>query len=139
MQRDASKELVFVEIDERSLRLLEVWPWPRSHHAELIARLNSAGARNIAIDIDFSSRSTPAQDALLEQALEGAERRVILPAFKRSPIHRVGARPFGHRGNRALATLRLAVAPGIGGDAARNRQPGPARNATAFLGRQGST
>ncbi|MDA1098149.1 MAG: CHASE2 domain-containing protein [Proteobacteria bacterium] len=82
VQRDASKQLIFVEIDERSLRLLEVWPWPRSHHAELIERLNSAGARNIAVDIDFSSRSTPAHDALLEQALEQAERRVILPAFK---------------------------------------------------------
>ncbi len=82
VQRDASEQLVFVEIDERSLRLIDVWPWPRSHHAELIERLNSAGARNIAIDIDFSSRSTPANDALLERALERAGGRVILPAFK---------------------------------------------------------
>ncbi len=82
VQRDASKQLIFVEIDERSLRILDVWPWPRSYHADLIDRLNNAGARNIAIDIDFSSRSTPAQDALLEQALERAERQVILPAFK---------------------------------------------------------
>ncbi len=82
VQRDASKQLVLVEIDARSLRLLDVWPWPRSHHAELIERLNSAGARNIAVDIDFSSRSTPEQDAMLERALERAEGRVILPAFK---------------------------------------------------------
>lgn len=82
VQRDASKQLIFVEIDERSLRLLDVWPWPRSYHAQLIERLTAAGARNIAIDIDFSSRSTPANDALLEQALEKAEGRVILPAFK---------------------------------------------------------
>jgi CHASE2 domain-containing sensor protein len=82
VQRDASKQLVFVEIDERSLRLLDVWPWPRAYHADLIERLNSAGARNIAMDIDFSSRSTPNNDALLERALERADGRVILPAFK---------------------------------------------------------
>ena len=82
VQRDAGKQLVYVEIDERSLRLLDVWPWPRSYHAELIERLHDAGARNIAMDIDFSSRSTPANDALLERALEKANGQVILPAFK---------------------------------------------------------
>ena len=82
VQRDASKQLVFVEIDERSLRLLNVWPWPRSYHAELIGQLDRAGARNIAVDIDFSSHSTPENDALLEQALDRAQGRVILPAFK---------------------------------------------------------
>ncbi|MDP6690428.1 MAG: CHASE2 domain-containing protein [Alphaproteobacteria bacterium] len=82
LQRDASKQLVFVEIDERSLRLLEVWPWPRSHHAQVIDRLHGAGAKNIAVDIDFSSRSTPANDELLEQALKNAQGRIILPTFK---------------------------------------------------------
>ena len=82
VERDASKQLVVVEIDERSLRLLNVWPWPRAYHAELIRRLHASGARNIAVDIDFSSRSTPEHDALLEQALIQAEGQVILPAFK---------------------------------------------------------
>ncbi len=82
VQRDAGKQLIFVQIDERSLRLLDVWPWPRSYHAQLIERLHDAGARNIAVDIDFSSRSTPANDALLEQALEKTKEQIILPAFK---------------------------------------------------------
>ena len=82
VQRDASKQLVFVEIDERSLRLLNVWPWPRSHHANIIKRLKGAGARNIAVDVDFSSHSTPENDALLQQALKETGGQVILPAFK---------------------------------------------------------
>ncbi len=82
VERDTSRQLIFVEIDERSLRLLDVWPWPRSYHADLIDRLRESGARNIAVDVDFSSRSTPEADAKLEAALKRAEGQVILPAFK---------------------------------------------------------
>ncbi|MDP6815151.1 MAG: CHASE2 domain-containing protein [Alphaproteobacteria bacterium] len=78
----ASERIVVVEIDERSLRLLNVWPWPRSYHAQLIDRLADAGARIIAMDIDFSSHSTPENDAELVAALKRAGGRVVLPVFK---------------------------------------------------------
>ena len=80
--RNASQDIVVVEIDERSLRLLNVWPWPRSYHATTVDRLIDAGARTIALDIDFSSRATPADDALLEAALERGGQRIVLPVFK---------------------------------------------------------
>jgi PAS domain S-box-containing protein len=82
IDRDASGELVVVAIDPSSLRRLDTWPWPRTHHATVIDRLNAAGARMIALDIDFSSRSVPENDAALADAIRRADGRVILPSFR---------------------------------------------------------
>lgn len=81
-ERQASQQVVVVEIDERSLRLLDVWPWPRRYHALVVDALVEAGAETIALDVDFSSRSNPDDDAALEAALERAGNRAILPVFK---------------------------------------------------------
>jgi PAS domain S-box-containing protein len=80
--RPASGSLAIVEIDPRSLRELDVWPWPRSYHAALVDRLIAAGAATVALDIDFSSRSNAREDAALADAIRRADGRVILPAFK---------------------------------------------------------
>ncbi len=82
LKRAATGSLILVEIDGRSLAELDTWPWPRSYHAALIDRLSAAGARRIAFDVDFSSRSDPESDALLAAALDRAGQRVILPVFK---------------------------------------------------------
>lgn len=74
--------IVMVGIDSRSLKALNVWPWPRNYHAALIDRLLTAGAAQIALDIDFSSSSTPLADAAFEDALRRADGRVILATFK---------------------------------------------------------
>lgn len=81
-ERPASNKLVVVEIDERSLRLLDVWPWPRRYHADVVNALLDGGAETIALDIDFSSRATPDDDAALEAALERGGGRITLPVFK---------------------------------------------------------
>ena len=82
LARDASQTLTVVEIDSRSLKELDTWPWPRSYHAMLVDRLVAAGASVIAYDIDFSSRSTSEADAELAAAFARAGNRVILPIFK---------------------------------------------------------
>ncbi len=82
VQRDATDQLIVVEIDQRSLRALNVWPWPRTYHAEIIDRLVAAGADTIAMDVDFSAHSRPEADDAFEQALARAGRKVMLPAFK---------------------------------------------------------
>jgi CHASE2 domain-containing sensor protein len=82
LAHDASQSLTVVEIDSRSLKELDTWPWPRTYHAELVDRLVAAGARAIAYDIDFSAHSTPDQDAALAAAIARADNRVILPVFK---------------------------------------------------------
>ena len=42
--RPASGELVVVAIDAPSLQALNRWPWPRRHHAKVLANLIAAGA-----------------------------------------------------------------------------------------------
>jgi PAS domain S-box-containing protein len=80
--RPATGDLVIVAIDPESLRRLDTWPWPRTHHARLIDRLHEAGARTIALDIDFSSRSTPENDAALAAAIARTGGRVVVPTFR---------------------------------------------------------
>ena len=60
LDRAPSGDVVIVAIDPASLAQRGVWPWPREDHAALLERLATAGARQIAFDIDISSRSTPA-------------------------------------------------------------------------------
>ena len=80
----ASGQLVIVEIDARSIAAIDHWPWPRSNHAKLIDQLYQAGASSIAFDVDFSSRSTPAEDDALALALTRAGNQVILPTFSQA-------------------------------------------------------
>lgn len=70
----ASGEVVVVAIDSESLAWLEVWPWPRRLYADVVERLIAAGARRIALDLDFSSASDPEDDARLATALAAAAR-----------------------------------------------------------------
>jgi PAS domain S-box-containing protein len=84
LSRPASGTLVIVEIDARSLRALNTWPWSRVYHASVLERLQSAGADSIAFDIDFSSRTTPASDNTFARALSAANGRAILTTFLQS-------------------------------------------------------
>lgn len=81
-QRPPTGNLVLVAIDPQSLRELSTWPWPRAYHADVIDRLLEAGARQVALDIDFSSSSSEDMDAHLEAALVRAEGRAVLPVFR---------------------------------------------------------
>ena len=82
LERSAQSDLVIVAIDPKSISEIGVWPWPRELHADLVDDLIGAGARQIALDIDFSSRSNTIADARLAGALDAADRRVILPVFR---------------------------------------------------------
>src|SRR4051812_12055241 len=78
----ASGEVAIVEIDSRSLHELATWPWPRRYHAALVDRLHQSGARSIGFDVDFSSRSNPADDAAFAAALARANGGVMLAALR---------------------------------------------------------
>ncbi len=82
IRRPPATDLILIAIDARSLRDIGVWPWPRSHHALLLERLDAAGASRIAFDIDFSSPSSAQADAELDRALAGADGKVVLAAHK---------------------------------------------------------
>ncbi|MBC7185021.1 MAG: CHASE2 domain-containing protein, partial [Marinobacter sp.] len=78
----ASDDVVLVTIDELSLNRLGRWPWPRNLHAELIAKLDQAGAETIVFDILFAEPS-PDDDELAEQMHDHGN--VILPAYLSPP------------------------------------------------------
>lgn len=80
--RIASDDLVFVDIDSSSLARIGVWPWPRDLHAEILDRLMDLGARDVAFDIDFSTRSTESADAAFTAALGRAGGFTYLAAFE---------------------------------------------------------
>jgi PAS domain S-box-containing protein len=84
LRSDPSRSVVVVKIDATSLQEMPVWPWPRSWHAMVIDKLRAAGARQIALDIDFSSASSKAEDDALAAALARAGDRVILPVFEQT-------------------------------------------------------
>ena len=56
------RPVVIVDIDEKSLSKLGQWPWARTRVAELINKLNAAGAAAIGFDIVFAEpdRLSPA-------------------------------------------------------------------------------
>ncbi len=81
-QHAPSGDLVVVAIDRKSLDSLDVWPWPRRYHAQLVEALLGAGARDIGFDVDFSASSGATDDAAFERALAANPGRVILPVFK---------------------------------------------------------
>jgi adenylate cyclase len=49
----AEKPVAIVDIDEKSLRAIGQWPWPRTKLADLVNRLTQLGAEVIAFDIIF--------------------------------------------------------------------------------------
>ena len=79
--RQASGDIVLVAIDPFSIEKIGVWPWPRSLHAELIGKLESAGASDVVFDVDFSSPSSPVADQAFVDALQKAGGSVVLPSF----------------------------------------------------------
>ena len=82
--RSASGDVVIVAIDAKSIDKIGVWPWPRWLHAELVRRLQSAGVRDIAFDIDLSTPSEASSDQDFVDALADAGGSVVLPSFKQA-------------------------------------------------------
>jgi len=64
-------EIVVVQVDDRTFSELGVqWPFPRSLHGHVIDRLRRAGAKTVAVDIQFTEPTVPAQDNALIEAIE---------------------------------------------------------------------
>jgi len=109
-QRPASGSLAVVEIDAQSLHELDSWPWPRRYHAQLIDRLVNAGVKQIALDIDFSARSTPADDEALSRAIARAGDRLILATFVQGAQAFSPAPVYENRPNPTIGRPRVGMA-----------------------------
>ena len=84
--RPASGEIVLLEIDNKSLTAIGVWPWKRSIYGQVIGKAFDAGAEEIAFDIDFSSSSSAKEDLAFQTALENAPGPVTLAIFQQHDI-----------------------------------------------------
>lgn len=75
----ASAPVTLVEVDEKSLKALGQWPWPRDRLAHLIERIAGNGALAIGLDMYF-----PEADGASPEAL--AARMPALPAATREAL-----------------------------------------------------
>ncbi|EMD82366.1 diguanylate cyclase/phosphodiesterase (GGDEF & EAL domains) with PAS/PAC sensor(s) [Pacificimonas flava] len=83
-ERQASGEILIVEIDPKSIDALKQWPWPRRLHAQALNALSERDPRLIAFDVDFSSRQSPEDDAALSRALQSTKATTVLAAFEQA-------------------------------------------------------
>ena len=80
----SSGEIALLEIDNKSLTEIGVWPWKRSIYGSILEKSFAAGAEEMAFDIDFSASSSPVEDAAFQAALEKAEGPVTLAIFQQN-------------------------------------------------------
>ncbi|MGH8193438.1 MAG: EAL domain-containing protein [Woeseiaceae bacterium] len=82
LRHTIDSDVVIVGIDAKSLAELQEWPWPRRFHAALISKIAEAGPKRLFLDIDFSARSSPEDDAALAARFAGWRGEpIILPAY----------------------------------------------------------
>jgi adenylate cyclase len=84
------KDIVIVDIDERSLDLLADsvgrWPWPRSLHAELVEGLERQHPKAIVFDVLFSDPdlTRPSDDAYFAETVQ-AQSNLYFPMLLLNP------------------------------------------------------
>ncbi|HEY4427104.1 MAG TPA: adenylate/guanylate cyclase domain-containing protein [Solirubrobacteraceae bacterium] len=114
------RDVVLVEIDNATLQELSrlhmhsEFPFPRRYHAKVIDELRSAGAKAIAMDLEFSRETDVADDNALIEAIGRAHGKVVLAATEVAPGGHTnvlgGGKLLEELGARA-AEVRLIVDP----------------------------
>jgi len=107
--QEPSQDLLIIGIDQRSLRELGPWPWPRSTHAELLEQLAAHAPRAVLFDVFFDRDSNvPGDDARLAAAMRA------LPVYL--PLRYTESPEFGDEawGFSAPIPLLLQSARGVG-------------------------
>jgi adenylate cyclase len=75
--------ITIVGIDEASSTQMGLrWPYPRSLHADLIEKLNAAGAAVVAFDVQFSEPAEPAEDQRFAEAIAAAGNVVLASKYE---------------------------------------------------------
>ena len=69
-QHPVSGDIVLVKVDEKSLRQIDNWPWPRAKQAELLDAIHRMGAKHIVLDILYTGPSGNTDDQALAAAIE---------------------------------------------------------------------
>lgn len=89
-RRDPGISTVIVAVDDKSVRELGRWPWPRRVHAALLDQLTEAGVRGVAMDLVLAEPDAddPQGDRLLARAI-ARNGRVVMPVLP-EPSHEGG-------------------------------------------------
>lgn len=110
-----SGRVVVVEIDECSIEYFRAqgeggWPWRRQRHADLLDRLDRAGALVVGYDVLFADRSQddPTGDQTLEMMAAGGNGRFVFATTRMHPDYDEGS-PL--RASQAPSAFPLAPEP----------------------------
>ncbi|MCP4523620.1 MAG: CHASE2 domain-containing protein, partial [Candidatus Gracilibacteria bacterium] len=76
--------IVIVEIDEKSTKLIERFPFDRKKYVPVIERLNEQGAAVIAFDIIFADKTNQESDAQFTAAIQKAKNVIIGMSFSQN-------------------------------------------------------
>src|SRR5262245_22252062 len=105
LERSQPRHVTIAAIDGQSLARVGRWPWSRAVHAELVRRLDEAGAKVIAFDIFFSERESPKADGQLARVL-GATKKTVL-----STVFLLDSREARYLGDSGVQAGLKAIAP----------------------------
>lgn len=84
---DASGQIVVVTVDGPTVAARGEWPWPRDKVADLVRKLDGAGARRIAFDHAFVPTGQREHDKALADAFASLPRKPIIGAsFEKDPV-----------------------------------------------------
>ena len=81
-QQPVSGDIVLVEVDQKALRQIDNWPWPRAKQAELIDAIDSHGPKQIFLDILYTGPSNPRDDAALAEAFRKSGKVTLASATR---------------------------------------------------------
>jgi EAL domain-containing protein (putative c-di-GMP-specific phosphodiesterase class I)/CHASE2 domain-containing sensor protein len=68
-EQPVSGQIVLVQVDDKSLREIDNWPWPRARQAKVIDEINRLGAKRLVVDILYTGPSERAGDQALAASL----------------------------------------------------------------------
>ncbi|MEP7030386.1 MAG: CHASE2 domain-containing protein, partial [Pseudolabrys sp.] len=73
------RPVVIIDIDEKSIKALGQWPWPRTQLADLVTRLTKLGAAVVAFDVIFAEpdRMSPGMAAESMRNLDDETRQKL--------------------------------------------------------------
>lgn len=122
--KPAPKNLVLVLVDDRtfaeltSLKLKSEWPFPRKYQAEVIEKIRRAGARTIAMDIEYAHPTDEGpNDEALYEAISRAHGKTVLAATVIGPHGSTeilgGARQRQEAGTRDASAILTLDSDGV--------------------------
>ena len=135
-------DVAIVAVDDRTFSELgRQWPFPRSLHGRVIDRLREAGAKAIAIDIQFTEPTDAARGQRPDRGGRPRRRRRPLDdrsrrqrakptsSAARSVLREFGARAGQHRWSSptpAAVIRKISYSKSTGSSPSRSRRPKPA-------------